>query len=159
VIPTVRRTSDLGLLPDALGRRAVALDVPDPAAAIRAHAPDGIDRIIEVSFSSNIDLDAAVAGNGAVIAAYATRDDRPDFPFWPMLFDNLTLRLLGSDDFPTEAKQQAARDLTEAARTGDLIITRAGPLPLEQIAAAHDQVDADNRRRVLLAVPDEPRRT
>jgi len=159
VIPTVRRTDDLGLLPAALARRAVALDVPDPVAAVRAHAPDGIDRIIEVSFSDNVDLDAAVARNGAVIAAYATRDDRPDFPFWPMLFDNLTLRLLGSDDFPTKAKQQAARDLTEAARTGDLIITRADPLPLEQTAAAHDQVDADNRRRVLLAMLDEPRRT
>jgi hypothetical protein len=33
-----------------------------------------------------------------VIAAYATDVDRPDFPFWPMLFDSLVIRLLGRDD-------------------------------------------------------------
>ena len=32
--------------------------------------------------------------------------DRPDFPFWPMLFDNIAIRLLGSDDFPVEAKRR-----------------------------------------------------
>jgi NADPH2:quinone reductase len=59
-----------------------------------------VDLIVEIAFSENIDLDAAVARNGAVIAAFATRRDRPDFPFWPMLFDNITIRLLGVDDFP-----------------------------------------------------------
>jgi NADPH2:quinone reductase len=41
VITTVRRTSDLALLPRVLRQRAVALDVSDPVAAIREHAPDG----------------------------------------------------------------------------------------------------------------------
>jgi NADPH:quinone reductase-like Zn-dependent oxidoreductase len=88
VITTVRRTDDLPKLQTPAMAQAVALDVADPADAIRAHAPDGVDRIIEVAFSDNVDIDAAVAANGAVIAAYATRADRPDFPFWPMLFDN-----------------------------------------------------------------------
>jgi len=35
-----------------------------------------------------------------------------------MLLDNVTIRLLGSDDFPVEAKQQAAADLTLAAAEG-----------------------------------------
>ncbi|GAA1436783.1 NADPH:quinone reductase [Microlunatus lacustris] len=152
VIPTVRRTEDLPQVLGAFAHRAVALDVADPAEVIRAHAPDGVDRIVEVAFSDNVDLDAAVARNGAVIAAYATRADRPDFAFWPMLFDNLTIRLLGSDDFPAAAKQQAAADLTEAAGAGALAIRRSAPLPLDQTAAAHDQVDADNRRRVLIDV-------
>ena len=38
-------------------------------------------RIVEVSFSDNADLDAAVAAPEAVIAAYATRNPRPDFDF------------------------------------------------------------------------------
>ena len=37
-----------------------------------------------------------------------------------MLFANLTIRLLGSDDFPVAAKQQAAADLTAAAQDGAL---------------------------------------
>ena len=154
VVTTVRRADDLPLLSGPAATRAVALDGPDPTGAIREHAPDGIDRIVEVAFSDNVDLDAAVARPDAVIAAYATRTDRPDFPFWPMLFDNLTIRLLGSDDFPVGAKQQAAADLTEAARSGDLTIVASDPFPLDHAAAAHDQVDAGNRRRVLLALPD-----
>jgi NADPH2:quinone reductase len=156
VIGTVRSSGDLarGHLPGV--RHAVALDAPDPAAAIRAYAPTGVDRIVEVAFSDNIDLDAAVARNTTVIAAYATRQDRPDLPFWPLLFDNVTIRLLGSDDFPPAAKQQAAADLTSAARDGALSIPVGAPLPLEKAAEAHDRVDAGSRERVLLAIPDEP---
>jgi NADPH2:quinone reductase len=94
------------------------------------------------NFSDNVDLDAAVAKNDAVIAAYATGKDRPDFPFWPMLFASLTIRLFGSDDFPAPAKQQAAADLTTAAQEGALSIGIGAPLPLEQVAEAHDRVDA-----------------
>ena len=152
VIGTVRRGGDLERV-DAAVAHAVALDGDEPAAAIRALAPDGVDRIVEVSFSDNAELDAAVAAPGAVIAAYASRDDRPAFPFWPMLFANLTIRLLGSDDFPPAAKRHAAEDLTAAARDGALSIPIGEPLPLHRIAEAHDRVDAGTRERVLLAIP------
>ena len=109
VIATVTRSSDLARVDPAVVAHAVALDKSDPAGVIRESAPKGVDRIVEVAFSENADLDAAVVGNDAVIAAYATRADRPEFPFWPMLFANVTIRLLGSDDFPAGAKQQAAR--------------------------------------------------
>lgn len=154
VIATVRRTEDLPHLTGPAMTRAVALDRPDRDRAVRAHAPDGVDRIIEVAFSDNVDFDAAVAKNNTVIAAYATRVDRPDFPFWPMLFDNITIRLLGSDDFPSAAKHQAAIDLTAAARAGGLRIPVRPTLPLEQAARAHDQVDTDNRHRTILAISD-----
>jgi NADPH2:quinone reductase len=152
VISTVRRRGDLGQVP-AWGQ-AVALDEPDPARAIQALAPGGVNRIIEVAFSDNVDLDAAVAANQAVIVAYATRQDRSGFAFWPMLFDNITIRLLGSDDFPAAAKQQAAADLTAAARDGALSVTIDALLPLEQAAQAHDRVDQGARGRVLLTIPE-----
>jgi NADPH:quinone reductase len=152
VIGTVTRERDLDLVNPAVSH-AVALDQPDPVNAIRDNAPAGVDRIIEVAFSDNADLDAAVAANEGVIAAYATRQDRPEIPFWPMLFANLTIRLLGSDDFPAAAKHQAAADLTTAAREGALSIPIGDPLPLEQIAKAHDQVDAGTRQRVLVKIP------
>ena len=112
-----------------------------------------MDRIVEVSFSDNADLDAAVAAPDAVIAAYATRDPRPTFDFWPMLFANLTIRLLGSDDFPAAAKYQAAADLTAAAQQRALRIPIGEPLPLARIADAHDRVDAGARERVVLSIP------
>lgn len=150
VITTVRRRGDLAASSGALADRAVALDDPEAEQLIRQHAPDGVDRIIEVAFSDNITLDAAVAANGAVIAAYATRDPRPRLDFWPMLFDNLTIRLLGSDAFPADAKAMAARDLTTAADSGQLTVPVGAPFPIDQVAAAHDQVDRNNRQRVLL---------
>jgi NADPH:quinone reductase len=151
VIGTVRHTSDLDLV--AVGP-AVALDQAQPAEAILALAPSGVDRIVEVAFSDNVEVDAAVAVNEAVIATYGTRLDRPDFPFWPMLFANVTIRLLGSDDFPQDAKRRAATDLTTAARVGALSARIPDPLPLDQIASAHDRVDAGTRERILVSIPD-----
>ena len=112
-------------------------------------APDGVDRIIEVSFSDNVDLDAARRQAGAVIAAYATRPTGPA-AVWPMLFDNITIRLLGSDDFPHAAKRQAAIDLTAAAAVGAVLAVVAEALQLDRVAAAHDLVDSGVRGRVLV---------
>ena len=159
-----------GINPGDTKKRADWLGSPMPFPRVIPHSDgagsidavgDGVDAarvgqrvwIVDVAFSDNIDLDAAVAAPDAVIAAYATRDARPTFPFWPMLFANLTIRLLGSDDFPLEAKRQAAEDLTAAAREGALSIPIADPLPLDRIAEAHDRVDAGTRQRVLLAIP------
>ena len=152
VIGTVRRTADVPLVDPHSADHVVALDDHDPARAIRAHATDGVDRIVEVDFSDNIDLDASVVKTGAVIAAYGTRQERPTLPFWPMLFDNVTIRLLGSDDFPAAAKQHAARDLTTAAQAGALSTHVDTSLQLEQTADAHDRVDAGTRRRLLVTV-------
>jgi NADPH2:quinone reductase len=154
VIGTVVRSGDLERVDTAAVSHLIALDDSDPTAAIREHAPDGVDRIVDVAFSDNADLDAAVVANEAVIAAYASRVDRPEIPFWPLLFNNATLRLLGSDDFPADAKQQAGRDLSAAAREGALRIPVAPAHPLAEIAAAHDHVDKGPRNgRVLLSVP------
>ncbi len=154
MIGTVTRERDLDLVNPAVAH-ALALDQPDPVDAIRANAPEGVDRILEVAFSDNADLDAAVAANDAVIAAYATRHDRPEIPFWPMLFANLTIRLLGSDDFPAAAKHQAAADPTTAAREGALSIPIGDPVPLEQIATAHDRVDAGATNACSWSSPPE----
>ncbi|WP_369240548.1 NADPH:quinone reductase [Streptomyces sp. R21] len=153
VIGTVRRASDLERVDPAVVSHAVALDSDDPAAAIRAYAPDGVHRVVEVSLSANADLDNAVTALDAVIAAYGTHDDRTELPFWPLLFNNVTLRLLGSDDFPAAAKRQAARDLTSAAAVGALTVDIGDRFPLEDIAKAHDRVDAGGRGRVMVTVP------
>ncbi|MFG2123629.1 NADPH:quinone reductase [Streptomyces sp. NPDC048710] len=154
VIGTVRRGGDLGRVDPAVVSHAVALDTGDPATAIRSYAPDGVQRIIEVSLSANADLDNAVAALDAVIAVYGTGADRTEIPFWPLLSNNVTLRLLGSDDFPAAAKRQASRDLTAAAAVGALTVEVADRYPLKDIGAAHERVDAGARGRVLVGIPD-----
>jgi NADPH2:quinone reductase len=89
-----------------------------------------------------------------VLAAYASPQDRPALPFWPMLFANLTIRLLGSDDFPQAAKDAAARDLTKAAAQSALSIPVAEVFPLERIAAAHELIESGQAPgRVLISLP------
>ena len=153
VIGTVRRTSDLARVDRSFVDQVVALD-DDPEAAVHAIAPAGVDRIVEVALSANADFDAAIVANDAVIATYFSHDDRVDLPFSPLLFANVTIRFLGSDDFSSEAKRQAAHDLTDAAHTGAVTVTVDEVLPLAQIAAAHDRVDAGAKGRVLVAVAE-----
>lgn len=150
VIGTVTKDSDVAAVDPRVADDVVSL-ASGPVAAIKRLAPDGVDRIVEVAFFDNIDLDQQVGRQGTVIAAYATHRDSGPIPFWPLLFDNAVIRLLGSDDFPHEAKTAAVRDLTAAAPA--LFIPIARIFGLEDIADAHEYVDhAHPRGRVLVAV-------
>jgi NADPH2:quinone reductase len=152
VIGTVRTDKEVGQVDAGTAAHVVSLQ-SDPAAAIRRLAPDGVDRIVEVALSANADLDAAIARNGAVIAAYASPQDRAELPFWPMLFANVTIRLLGSDDFPQEAKDAAARDLTTAAAESALSIPVGDVFPLDRIAGAHELIESGRPSgRVLVSL-------
>jgi NADPH2:quinone reductase len=81
VIGTVVRSADLASAQSSAISHAVALDQRDAAKQIRSLAPRGVHRIVEVALSDNADLDAEIVANEAVIAAYATRADRPEIPF------------------------------------------------------------------------------
>lgn len=148
VIGTVRRSSDLEAATTA-SVHVVALDA-DPVAAIRAIAPDGVDRIIEVALDANADLDAAVIANDGVIATYFAHGDRVDLPFPPLLFANVLVRFLGSDDFDADVKRAAMEDLVAGAARGEVSVTIGSVLPLAEAAAAHELVDAGRGGRVLL---------
>jgi NADPH:quinone reductase len=153
VIGTVRTDDEVSKVGEGVADYVVCLQ-SDPVSAIRLLAPDGVDRIVEVALSANADLDTEVVRNGAVIAAYASPKDRTELPFWPMLFANVTIRLLGSDDFPREAKDAAARDLTSAAAQSALTVPVAGAFPLEHIAAAHELIESGKPAgRVLVSLP------
>ena len=153
VIGTVRTDAEIRYVGPATADHVVSLQ-SDPAAAIRAVAPHGVGRIVDVALAANADLDAAIVSNGAVIAAYASPQDRPELPFWPMLFANVTIRLLGSDDFPQEAKNAAVRDLTKAAAESALSISVTEVIPLARIAAAHELIESRHPSgRVLVSLP------
>jgi NADPH2:quinone reductase len=153
VIGTVRTGAELGAPGTRVADHVVALD-DRPAEAVRAIAPDGVDRVVEVAFSANMEFDLQVCRIGAVIAAYASPDGNPALPFWPMLFNNLVIRLLGSDDFPAAAKIEAAAGLTRAVTDGALTVDVAARHPLAQVAQAQAAVeDGTAGGRVILTIP------
>ncbi len=74
----------------------------------------GVDRIVEVALGANIDLDSQMLALGGTVAAYASdADPEPRLPFWPLLFKNATIRLVGSDDLPSDAEQAAVEAINE----------------------------------------------
>lgn len=152
VIGTVRSASDQPT-PKNAGAHDVVLSDKDLTARVRGLAPDGIDHIVEVAFAANIEVDIELLKLGGSIASYATDNATPKIPFWQMVFKNVRVFFLGSDDFPKEAKQQAARDLNAALEAGWSGFEIGERMPLPEIARAHELVEHPTRPgRVVVAL-------
>jgi NADPH2:quinone reductase len=120
-------------------------------ALVRQAAPGGVDHIVEVAFAANAGRDVEVLNQGGSLAAFATNDPRAPIPFWELVFKNVSVHFLGSDDFPHDAKQQAAHDINTALAAGWSGFSIAYRMPLAEIARAHDLVDRpDKPGRVVL---------
>jgi len=148
-IATVRSERDGGVAQRAGAHHVIRTDrisAEEIVDRIRAHAPNGIDHVVEVAFSSNIAADEELLVLGGSIAAYATGAPEPTIPFWPLVFKNVRLFFLGSDDFPAEAKSAAANGLNEILEGGWPGFEIEARFPLESIVAAHEAVE---QRRVL----------
>ncbi|WP_375483942.1 NADPH:quinone reductase [uncultured Jatrophihabitans sp.] len=125
---------------------------PDLAEAVRALAPNGVNRIADVDFAANVEVNSQVVAIGATIASFATSVDRPAIPYWTLGFADTCLRLLGSDDFAPEVKAHAAAELTAALVEGALRSVIVERFPLEHIAAAQEAVEAGAPGRVLVQI-------
>ena len=135
------------------GAHEVTLNDGSLPERVKALAPDGLDHIVEVAFGANIDADVELLKMGGSIAAYATDNATPKIPFWLMVFKNIRLFFLGSDDFPKEAKVQAARDLTAALEAGWPGFEIGERIPLAEIARAHELTEHPVRRgRVVVTL-------
>lgn len=152
VFAVVRRAEQMAVVRTMGATDAWLADDPDLIDKIRKASPAGVDRIAEVDFAAHIDIDAAVIATGGVISAYYSGADRPDLPYWKLAFADVSLRLLGSDDFPPAVKAEAARELTAALLEGRLRAAIAARLPLADIARAHEQVERGAGGRVLLSL-------
>jgi NADPH2:quinone reductase len=145
VIGTVRTSSDESTAKNA-GAHEVLFSDKELPLRIRALAPGGIDHIVEVAFGANIEADVELLKQGGSIASYATDNATPKIPFWRMVFKNLRLFFLGSDDFPKEAKSQAARDLNAVLEAGWSGFEIGERIPLTDIARAHELAEHPVRR-------------
>lgn len=137
VIGTVRSTSDEATAREAGAHDVVVSDL-ELVARVRSLAPEGIDHIIEVAFGANIENDIELLKMGGAIATYATDSATPKIPVWQMVFKNIRVFFLGSDDFPKDAKMLAAQDLNRALDAGWRGFEIGERIPLSDIARAHE---------------------
>jgi NADPH:quinone reductase len=152
VIGTVRSSAEEPVARTA-GAHEVILNDQTLVERAKALTPEGVDHIVEVAFGANIEADVEMLKMGGSIGAYATDNATPKIPFWLMVFKNLRLYFLGSDDFPTEAKVAATRDLNDALQAGWPGFEIGERVPLSEIARAHELVEHPVRRgRVVVTV-------
>ena len=140
VIGTIRSSSEEPIARSA-GAHEVLRNDQQMKDRVRALAPEGVDHIVEVAFGANIRADVELLKMRGSIATYATNIETPEIPFWQMVFKNIRLFFLGSDDFPKDAKISAARDLNEALRAGWSGFAISERVPLAEIARAHELVE------------------
>lgn len=152
VIGTVRSPSEEPAA-RAAGAHEVLLNDHTIAERTKALEPNGVDHIVEVAFGANVDADVEMLKMGGSIGAYATDNATPKMPFWLMVFKNIRVFLLGSDDFPKEAKVAATRDLNAALQAGWSGFEIGERIPLAEIARAHELAEHPVRRgRVVVMV-------
>ena len=102
-------------------------------------AGQGVDRIVEVDFGANLEQDAALIKPSGVIASYSsTARPEPVFPYYPLAYKGVTLRLVQAYILPQPARALAIADIGEALCAGRLQHRIAGVFPLDETAAAHE---------------------
>lgn len=114
----------------------------DVVAAVRTIAPQGVDRIIEVDFGANADIDSRVLKLGGKIASYSSPSDRnPAIPYYPLQFTNAQIRLAPIALIPKSQSDRGLADINFALSLGTLNPTIAAVYDLDQIALAHQHVE------------------
>ena len=144
VVATVRATDDVNVASAAGAHQVVVtknVGADEFVEAVRTHAPEGIDHVVEVAFHANIAIDEQLLKQGGSIATYATGAPTPSIPFWPLVFKNIRLYFLGSDDFPIDAKVAAAKSLNTALEGEWPGYAIDATLTLDAIAEAHEMVE------------------
>ena len=102
---------------------------------------EGVDRIVEVEFAGNLELNLRVAKMDAVIATYGSMTREPQIPFFPLVSRNLVLRLVHMYGLPQAAKDHAIRDIAAWIAAGRAQFAIAERYPLERIVQAHQAVE------------------
>jgi NADPH2:quinone reductase len=119
-----------------------AEDLPE-----RIHAftnGEGVDRIIEVAFEQNLDLDREILKTNGVIAAYASgaADSAPRIPFHALMLNGITIHFVLVYIMPKRAHEIAIINLNAAIELGVMRPNVGRRFELERIAEAHEAQDA-----------------
>lgn len=116
----------------------------DVAAAVKDFTQgQGVDRIVEVEFGGNLQTSLACLKTNGVIATYASSAVmEPKLPFYPMMFQGVTLRLVLVYILPEAARRQSIQDINHALAQGALVHAIAETYPLAKIAEAHKAVES-----------------
>jgi NADPH2:quinone reductase len=102
----------------------------------------GVDRVIEVDFASNMALDAAVLKANGTVASYSSSSNpQPVLPYYAFQSKGANLRFIQGFAIPSAARSEGEALLAKLAAAGKLSIAVAKTYPLAGIAQAHLDVE------------------
>ena len=103
---------------------------------------EGVDRIVEVAFATNLKVNQEIIKPNGAIATYSSGEkNKPEVPFLPFLLKNTLVRFVLIYAAPKQAHQTVAKDITTCLKEGILKHQIAQKLPLTEIVAAHEAVE------------------
>jgi NADPH:quinone reductase len=150
VISTVSSPEKAALAEQAGADLVVNYRLAEAAEQIRAFAPDGVDRVVEVALGANLELDLAVAHVGTTIVTYAAEAQNPALPVRACMSANVTLQFLLLYGIPANLLDQAAADVSAALADGALTELPVHRFGLDEIVAAHHAAEGGVTGKVLV---------
>ena len=120
---------------------------------------NSVDRVIEVAFAKNAELDAKMLRRGGVIATYMIdeHDPKPAIALMPLLLKNITVHFTLVYVMSKGAHDAAAAELNAALAAKALTPQVAGRFTLDQIAEVHERMGTQGLGgKALLELAKEP---
>ena len=116
-------------------------------------AGQGVDRVVEVDFAANVDIDIAVLRPNGEVIVYGSGAPEISVPFSPAIRKGVHLNFFIVYSLDSDVRERAIADLSALLEGNHLIHNIAARLPLTQIAEAHDLVESGQAKgNVILEV-------
>ncbi len=141
VIATVSRPEQEAVARSAAADLVVNRRTDDVASRIGEFTKgEGVDRIVEVAFEANLELDAKVLRPNGVISTYASGapDSAPRIPFRRLMMQGITVHFVLVYVMPREAHWAAARDVNAVIQSGKYRAHVGRRFALDEVAGAHE---------------------
>jgi NADPH:quinone reductase len=123
------------------------------AERLRAAAPDGVDRVVEVAVAANLTGYLERLVPHAVVAVYARDEEEAAVPLFPLMRANVLLRFVLVYGLTRPMLARAVGDVTSALHAGALRPLPVRRYPLADIAGGHDAVRGGAVGKVLVDLP------
>lgn len=102
----------------------------------------GVDHIVEVNLSTNANLLPSLVKNGGFVTVYGTDEFTTEFPAVGAVIQQMRFGFFIVFMLPKDVLDSAVVDLTEMLTEGKISAPIHARFPLDEIAKAHDAVDA-----------------
>jgi NADPH2:quinone reductase len=139
VVATVSSEEKAKLAKDAGADLAVNYKSEDVAKRVLEFAKDGVDRVVEVDFGTNLNTNIKILKTNGAIASYASMGNpEPKIPFYAMMRRGIAVDLVFVYMMKAEERAKALADLDVLLREGRLKHNVGARFKLADLVAAHE---------------------